>query len=80
MLRPGGRYVFLEHVAAEEGSRLHLVQQAINPGWRIVSDGCNVTRRTGEAIQRAGFREVHLERFQMSQGFASPHVAGYAVK
>lgn len=80
VLKPGGRYVFLEHVAAEEGSSLYLVQRAVNPPWRIISDGCNVTRRTGDAICRAGFGEVQMERFQMSQGFASPHIAGHAVK
>lgn len=80
ILKPGGRFVFMEHVAAPEGSRLYKVQQVINPGWRIVSDGCHVTRRTGEAIRAAGFGEVHIEPFKMPQGFASPHIAGYAVK
>ena len=80
VLKPRGRYVFMEHVAADKGSRLLLVQNTLNPGWRIFADGCNVNRRTGDAIERAGFDQVHIDRFQMSQGFASPHIAGYAVK
>ncbi len=80
VLKPGGRYVFMEHVAAESGSRLHVVQEIINPGWKLVADGCHVNRRTGEAIEAAGFREVHLQRFRLNQSFASPHIAGYAVK
>ena len=80
MLKPGGRYVFMEHVAADEGSRLHLVQGVINPGWRLIADGCQVNRHTEDAIEQAGFSQVQLERFQMGQGFASPHIAGYALK
>ena len=68
VLKPGGRYVFMEHVAAEPGSRLLFVQQIINPGWRLVADGCHVNRRTGEAIEAAGFREVHLQRFSREPG------------
>ncbi len=80
VLKPGGRFVFMEHVAAENGSRLLMVQHVINPGWRIVADGCQVNLHTGAAIEAAGFSEVHMEHFQMNQSFASPHIAGYAVK
>ena len=80
VLKPGGRYVFLEHVAAASGSRLHLTQSVINPGWRIIADGCHVNRRTGDAIEQAGFSRVQMERFDLPQGFARPHIAGYAVK
>lgn len=80
VLKPGGRYVFMEHVAAEEGSKLHRVQQVLNPGWKLVADGCHVNRRTGESIEQAGFREVSIQRFRVGHHFASPHIAGYAVK
>jgi SAM-dependent methyltransferase len=80
VLKPGGRYAFLEHVAAPRGSRLHRVQNLINPGWRLVADGCHVNRHTGDAIERVGFSHVQIERFSLPQSFASPHIAGYAVK
>jgi ubiquinone/menaquinone biosynthesis C-methylase UbiE len=80
VLKPNGTFVFLEHVAAERGSRLSRVQNVLNPGWRLFADGCNINRRTGDAIQQAGFRYIHMEEFRMPQGFASPHIAGYARK
>jgi SAM-dependent methyltransferase len=80
VLKPGGSFVFMEHVAADKGSRLLQVQNVLNPGWRLFADGCNINRSTGDAIRQAGFRAVHLEQFEMPQGFASPHIAGYAKK
>jgi SAM-dependent methyltransferase len=40
VLRPGGRFVFVEHVAAPHGSGLRVVQHALRPVWRAFSDGC----------------------------------------
>ena len=80
VLKPGGSFVFIEHVAADKGSRLLHIQNVLNPGWRLFADGCNINRRTGDAIRQTGFSDVHIERFQMPQGFASPHIAGYAKK
>jgi ubiquinone/menaquinone biosynthesis C-methylase UbiE len=54
VLRPGGRFVFLEHVAAwDDPGRLRW-QRALEPAWRVLADGCHLTRRTGEHIREAG--------------------------
>ena len=78
--KPGGHFVFIEHVAAPENTLLHRLQNLITPAWRLVSDGCRPNLRTWEAIPRAGFRTVEVERFQISAGPFGPHIAGYAVK
>jgi len=80
VLKPGGRFVFVEHVAAQDGTPLHRLQNLITPAWRLVSDGCRPNLRTWEAIPRAGFHTVDIERFQISAGPFGPHIAGYAVK
>ena len=80
VLKPGGRFVFIEHVAAQKDTGLHRLQNAITPVWRLVADGCHPNRRTWEAISRAGFRTVEVERFQISAGPFGPHIAGYARK
>lgn len=81
LLRPGGRYVFVEHVAAPRGSGWRRVQTAVRPAWAVLADGCRPDRETGAAIQRAGFAEVRLDRFEgPAPHLVRPHIAGVAVK
>ena len=61
VLRPGGLYVFLEHVASDDASRLRW-QRRLEPAWRVLADGCHVTRRTEASIRDAGFTIDHIER------------------
>jgi ubiquinone/menaquinone biosynthesis C-methylase UbiE len=79
VLRPGGVFVFIEHVAAPRGHPLRLVQKAIRPLWGVLADGCRPDRDTVAVIERAGFAEVEIERFSVPLGPVSPHVAGRAV-
>lgn len=55
VLKPGGRFLFLEHVLPERNS-LALPMRLVNPAWRIAAGGCNLTRRTVESMRRVGFR------------------------
>lgn len=81
VLRRGGRFLFLEHVAAPPGTLNHRAQRAINPVWRAVGDGCHLTRDTGAAIRAAGFQSVELRSFDVDvwPPLASPHVVGSAM-
>lgn len=63
ILVPGGRFVFMEHVAAPSGSRLRRLQGLAGPFWKYMADGCCLDRELGDAIRGAGFREVRLEGF-----------------
>jgi len=56
VLRPGGRFVFVEHVAAARGTALHAVQHALRPVWRALSDGCHPDRDTGRLIEAVRLR------------------------
>jgi len=85
VLAPGGRFVFVEHVAAPSGSLLRGVQWSIKPVWRALGDGCHPDRETGDALQRAGFEEVTYERFPVAPpllpfSIVKPHIAGVAIK
>ena len=57
VLRPGGRYLFIEHVrpAAPRMARLF---DLLNPYWNRLSRGCNVNRATVATMQDAGFSVV----------------------
>lgn len=82
VLRPGGRFVFLEHVAGPEGSARRRAQRLARPVWRPVADGCRPDRDTGAAIKRVGFDDVDYERFPVGSALnlLRPHIAGTARK
>ena len=80
VLKPGGRFLFLEHVAAPPGTFLRRMQSFICPLWKIIGDGCHPDRDTGPAIQHAGFTEVTYESFRLPLGPVAPQIIGAAVK
>ena len=79
VLKPGGRFAFLEHVAAPAGSRLRRLQNFGTPISRCLGDGCHLNRETWRDIEQAGFAETHLEHLRLPMLFNAPHVAGWAV-
>lgn len=62
VLRPDGRLVFLEHVAADHRPDRLRWQQRIDPLWKRLAGGCRLTRRTADAITAAGFEVDELTR------------------
>lgn len=80
-LKSGGRFLFIEHVAASEGSVRCRYQRLIKPLWRGLADGCRPDRRADHLIETA-FSEVHFERFSAGPPLApvTPHVVGTAWK
>jgi SAM-dependent methyltransferase len=78
VLRPGGRFVFVEHVAAPHGTGLRIVQRALRPVWGALSDGCHPDRDTGRLIEAAGFADVDLRGFRLPVPIMGPHIAGVA--
>ena len=81
VLRPGGRFVFIEHVGAPHGTRLRGFQERLAPWWLGVTGECRMARDTEAAIREAGFGRVEVERFSMGPGVnpVSPGLAGVAV-
>jgi ubiquinone/menaquinone biosynthesis C-methylase UbiE len=80
VLRPGGRFVFIEHVAAPRGTRLRRVQRFIRPLWRAVADGCSPDRETWVDLERAGFASIAYERVDLDgrSAVVRPVIAGSA--
>ncbi len=81
VLKPGGRFLFIEHVAAKGGSRLTW-QRRIEPVWKRLADGCHLTRQTRAAIERAGFdlADVHEESMRKALPIVRPTVRGTAIR
>jgi SAM-dependent methyltransferase len=80
VLKPGGTFVFLEHVAAAEDSGTRLWQQRIAPFSAFFADGCHPDRETWKAIEAAGFSDVCIEHFRVPLPVIGPHIAGVATK
>lgn len=63
VLKPGGRYLFLEHVLPDHSYIKHLLRW-VNPLWQTFSRGCSLTKDTVSTIKRSGFRIEWLNRSQ----------------
>lgn len=68
VLRPGGRLVFIEHVASHEPC-VRRTQALVQPVWGFCGRGCRLTRDTERAIADAGFAFASLDRSGMPGGF-----------
>ena len=81
VLVPGGRLVFMEHVAAENRPDRLRWQRRLEPFWKRVSGNCHLTRRTEQAILDGGFVLEHIKRESMrkSMPLTRPTIRGVAV-
>jgi SAM-dependent methyltransferase len=81
ILRPGGRYVFLEHVTAPEGTILARIQHAVGRPWAWVFDGCSCERDLAAVISAAGFASVEIDQYRLRSPFlpANTQIAGTAI-
>lgn len=81
VLKPGGKLVFYEHVAsARPGVRIW--QRRINPVWRKVACGCEITRDTRQLFESAGFRYQQIDDFEHPKvpPLMAPIISGIAIK
>ena len=82
VLKPGGRFIFQEHTAAEWSERplTRAAQALFDPLQRALADGCHLTRDPEGAVRYApGLELLSCERFVVpGMGFIGPHVAGVA--
>jgi len=82
VLRPGGGFVFLEHVAAADGSSRRRWQNIINPLWKTFMGNCHLNRETESAIVSEGFDIVQIDRESMRKApsIVRPTIRGIARK
>ena len=80
VLKPNGKLVFIEHVAAPPGTLLRRIQSFVKPIWRRMGDGCNPDRETRASIERSGLAVGEIIEFEAPLPIVRPHIAGYAIK
>lgn len=82
LLRPGGAFLFIEHVVANGDSKLMRWQRFWNRLWVFMCGNCHLTRDTEQAILEAGLEFETIDRTRSSGGPAivSPSIRGVARK
>ncbi|KAM4794900.1 thiol S-methyltransferase TMT1B-like [Rhinophrynus dorsalis] len=83
VLKPGGAFYFMEHVAStDDSSWICFFQKILNPTWKLFFDGCNLRKTTWRDLENATFSELKLRHIQAPTLLKpiTPHIVGYAVK
>jgi len=80
VLKPGGSFVFLEHVAAETGSSRRKWQNRLNMLWRKIAGNCHLNRETEQHIRDAGFniQDIKHESMRKAMSIVRPTIRGVA--
>ena len=69
VLRPNGRFVAIEHVAAPSGSAVATVQRTVRRPWRWLFEGCELCNATESVVRGAGFRDVRIDPLHVKTVF-----------
>jgi SAM-dependent methyltransferase len=80
VLRPGGTFRFVEHVAAPHGTATRAMQRMLRRPWAWTFEGCSCERDLERDIRAAGFAAVDVERYRIRSPFVpfNTHIAGIA--
>jgi len=81
VLRPGGAYLFFEHVRAPDGSPLGMLQDLVVVPHRFVAAGCSPNRRTEQLLRSSPLRIQHLAHGSQprSSPTVRPTIRGHAI-
>ena len=79
VLRPGGMFLFYEHVRSN-GLTRRKWENRLNPMWRFVTTGCNLNRDIEAVVRQSGFGAVDITAFDLSVGLpvTLPNIVGVA--
>ena len=73
VLKPGGRFVFLEHGLSDEPA-VQRWQQRLTPLQKTFGDGCHLNRDMRALIGDTGFTSFNIENFYLEK---TPKILGY---
>jgi len=80
VLKPGGKFYFIEHVLAKDAPHLIKWQKLVQPFWIYMCGNCHTTRDTEQHISDAGFRFEIIDKVRASgaPSIVSPTIKGVA--
>jgi ubiquinone/menaquinone biosynthesis C-methylase UbiE len=81
VLKPGGLFLFMEHVAAENNPNRLKWQNRINPIWKRISGNCHTNRETEKYMIQTGFtiKQIIKASMRKAPAFVRPTIRGIAV-
>lgn len=82
VLVPGGRFVFLEHVAFPTSQWSFTIQWLVAPLWKLYFAGCCPDRDIAKEVESAGFSQVFVNKTEATSLmlFVRPQITGIATK
>lgn len=83
VLRPGGTFRFVEHVAAHPAMPRRWIQWTLTKPWSWLYEGCQLGRDTARLIETAGFSNTDVRRHRFRQSLFFPvnsAISGTATK
>ena len=69
VLKPGGRFVCVEHVSAPAGSAVCTLQRVLRRPWKWFFEGCELCRDTGMTLRSSGFGKVDIKPMVLPTAF-----------
>jgi ubiquinone/menaquinone biosynthesis C-methylase UbiE len=76
VLKPGGRFFFVEHGRSSE-PKVQRWQDRLNGFQKAICGGCNMNRDIERLVREAGFEFDQLEKYYMK---GAPKVAGFVTR
>lgn len=64
LLKDDGRLLVLEHIHSS-GTAYGKLQKLVNPIWKPIADGCNLTRRQDHILKKNGFFAMEEKYFRL---------------
>ena len=61
VLKPGGKFFFIEHIGEQPGTFTKWLQAKFEPIWASVRANCHLTKNTDQIINSFGFAEVNAK-------------------
>ena len=80
ILRPGGTFRFVEHVAARSGTPTRWLQRVLRRPWGWTFEGCSCERDLAASLRAAGFARVDVQPYRLHTPFVpfNTQIAGIA--
>ena len=80
ILRPGGTFRFVEHVAAPARTPTRTLQRVLRRPWAWTFEGCTCERDLAGMIRAAGFARVEVQAYRLHTPFIpfNTQIAGIA--
>ncbi len=75
VLKPGGKFFFLEHGLSKE-AQIQVWQNRLTPLQKVIGDGCHLNRNIRQLVENQ-FGNVTLDEFYLEE---TPKVTGYLYK